>query len=516
VIVGEDRETRIEALINDWNATADRLEIVSFNQPTNGTARIDGDGLVYLPSTNYSGPDGFTYTIRDRNGVSSEGQVMLRIKAINDPPTAEGMDLTVRRNQSVDLTYRGTDPEGDFLSYRIVVAPQHGELWNYPSIGTYYPHKGYSGPDMFTYVANDGQSDSLPATVTVTVINTNNAPEALSQDLLTKTNRTVFVVPRASDADEDPLTYELVGSATNGTVFWETNRFRFVPPQDFVGQGSFAFRAHDGTLYSEAATVTIGIIATNAAPSASDSSGKAQPNAHTTLSLSASDPDGDKIQLVVVTPPLHGTLSGALPDVKYLPITNYLGPDRFEFKVTDGFDESEVATFSLQVIRENRPPVANDQDVPAEPGRPTPVPLNASDPDGDPIRTVILKGPAQGLIYGTGTNLTYVSKAGASGWDVFTYKLWDGQKFGNPGRVTMIVSPPGEPQPTVFKSIGMSGGLIQLTLEVTRGKAVTVEASTNLVNWTVLAASVTSVDGTVRLSDTNTPGERKFYRAIAP
>jgi hypothetical protein len=128
---------------------------------------------------------------------------------------------------------------------------------------------------------------------------------------------------------------------------------------------------------------------------------------------------------------------------------------------------------------------------------------------------VILKGPAQGLVYGTGTNLTYVSKAGTSGWDVFTYKLWDGQKFGNTARVTMMVSPPGETRPTLFKSIQMDPGLVALTLEAARGKAVTVEVSTNLVDWTALADPATSVDGTLRLNDTNTPTERKFYRAIA-
>ena len=515
VIVGEDRETSIEALQNDWNSTTAPLEIVSLTQPSNGTARIEAGGLVYLPDTNYSGLDEFTYTLHDRNGVSSEGRVILRVKAINDPPVAQDITLSVRRNKSVDLTYLGKDPEEDALSYRIVISPEHGELWNYPSIGTYYPHKGYSGPDMFTYVANDGQSDSLPATVTVTVINTNNPPEALSQDLLTKTNRSLFVTPRATDADDDSLTYELVGGATNGTVIWLTNRFRFIPPPDFVGEGSFAFRAHDGLAYSEEATISIGIIATNAAPRASDSSGRVQPNSQTKLDISASDPDGDNIQFVIVTPPLHGTLSGVLPDVNYSPVTNYVGPDRFEFKVTDGFDESDVASFNLQVVRENRAPISKDQEVQAEPASPATVSLNASDPDGDPVRTVILKGPGQGLIFGTGTNLTYVAKAGSLGVDTFTYKLWDGQKFGNAARVTMVVST-AESRPTVFKTILMKEGLVTLTLDVARGKAITVQGSTNFVDWTDIAGPLTSASGTLQLSDTNAPGERKFYRAVVP
>jgi hypothetical protein len=515
VIVGEDRESRIESLENDWNSTLDPLELVSFTEPTNGTVRMEGSTFVYLPHTNYSGADEFTYTIRDRNGSNSTARVFLRVKPINDRPLATDLDLTVTRNSSVDLIYTGTDAESETLSYRIVLAPQHGELWNYPTIGTYYPHKGYSGTDVFTYVANDGQLDSLPATVTVTILDTNNVPKAIAQNILTKTNRSVLVTPRASDADDDPLTYELTGSVTNGTVVAEAGRFRFTPRADFVGEGSFSFRAHDGIAYSEEAAIVIGIIATNAAPRASNGSATVPPNTTTPLRVSGSDPDGDEIRFVIVTEPLHGWLSGVYPDLKYLPDTNYVGPDRFEFKMTDTFDESGVATFSLQIARQNRAPLSEDQQISVELGKPAAVTLDASDPDGDSIRTVILKGPGQGLLYGTGTNLTYVPRPGAFGLDVFTYKLWDGQKFGATTRVTMMISPPAENRPPVFTSMALENGLMKLSLDVAIGKSFSVEASTNLVDWTLLAGPVTSANGTYQLSDTNTPGERKFYRALS-
>lgn len=514
VIVGEDRETKIESLANDWNSTTEPLELVSFTAPTNGTVRIESGAFLYLPNTNYSGPDEFTYTIRDRNGATSAARVILRVKPINDRPLAEDISLTVKRNSSVDLTYLGTDAEGDHLSYRIVLAPQHGELWNYPTIGTYYPHKGYSGSDVFTYVANDGQLDSPPATVTVTILDTNNVPRAISQEILTKTNRAVTVSPNASDADGDPLAYELVGTATNGTVVAEAGRFRFTPLEDFVGQGSFAFRAHDGFAYSDPVTVSVGIIATNAAPKANGGSATVSPNTETAMRLSGSDPDGDTVHFVIVTPPLHGTLSGTHPELKYRPFTNYLGPDRIEYKVTDSFDESGIATFKIQVERQNRPPVSKDQQIAAELEKANAVSLDSADPDGDPVRTVLLKGPAQGLLYGSGTNFVYVPRPGAFGLDIFTYKLWDGQKFGNTARVTMMISPPAENRPPAFRSISTADGLVTLSLEVAIGKAFSIEASTNLVDWIHIVGPVTSVDGTFQLSDTNAPGEWKFYRAV--
>src|SRR3989454_2984443 len=41
---------------------------------------------------------------------------------------------------------------------------------------TYIPALNYNGPDSFTYKANDGQADSAPATVNITVTPVNDPP----------------------------------------------------------------------------------------------------------------------------------------------------------------------------------------------------------------------------------------------------------------------------------------------------------------------------------------------------
>ena len=514
VIVGEDRELRIEPLVNDWNATGQPLEMISITPPTNGVAVLDGNAIVYRPGADYTGLDGFSYTMRDAGGRTSTGEIVVRVKPLNDPPVAENIDLTVNKNSSVSVFYTGTDAEGEKLNFRILAAPQHGEIWNYPNVGNYHPHKGYSGVDTFTYVANDGRLDSLPATVTITVLNSNNPPKAVSQELLTKTNRSLLIAPGGTDPDSDPLTFEIVQSTSNGALEPEGARYRYTPNKDFVGEDSFTFRAFDGTVFGGEARITIGVIATNATPSGVDGNATVQPNSSTRLKLSGEDPDGDSIQFVIMTEPLHGTISGVPPEVTYTPETNYLGPDRFEFKVTDSFDESPVATFTLEVMRQNRAPVAKDQAVDAGVNEPVAFVLEASDPDEDTLRTVILKGPSQGLVYGSGTNFIYVPKPGALGADVFTYKLWDGQKFGNVGRVTMMISPAPQDRPPAFTSISEAGGVVTLVLDVPAGKSFSVEASTNLVNWNVLSGPMVSPSTKFQLSDTNRAGEARFYRAV--
>ena len=55
------------------------------------------------------------------------------------------------------------------LTYSVASGPGHGALSGTAPNLTYTPAAGYSGADSFTFVANDGQASSAPATVSITV-----------------------------------------------------------------------------------------------------------------------------------------------------------------------------------------------------------------------------------------------------------------------------------------------------------------------------------------------------------
>jgi hypothetical protein len=76
------------------------------------------------------------------------------------------------------------------------------------------------------------------------------------------------------------------------------------------------------------------------------------------ITLKASDPDGDSLTYMVVTPPEHGTLTGTAPILSYLAVPNYTGPDSFIFKVNDSRLDSATAMVNLNVLPVNNPPVA--------------------------------------------------------------------------------------------------------------------------------------------------------------
>ncbi|WP_296603125.1 Calx-beta domain-containing protein [Nocardioides sp.] len=99
----------------------------------------------------------------------------------NHPPLARDQAVTTGQETPVTITLRADDADRDQLTYTVVDGPRHGTLTGTATSATrtYTPAPGYSGPDTFTFRANDGHADSNVATVSLTITPTP-APYALS------------------------------------------------------------------------------------------------------------------------------------------------------------------------------------------------------------------------------------------------------------------------------------------------------------------------------------------------
>ncbi len=76
------------------------------------------------------------------------------------------------------LLTRATDPEGSPLTAVLVAGPANASTRSLRDDGsfTYTPNADFTGTDTFTFVANDGTTDSNPATVTIDVRPVNDPP----------------------------------------------------------------------------------------------------------------------------------------------------------------------------------------------------------------------------------------------------------------------------------------------------------------------------------------------------
>ncbi len=65
------------------------------------------------------------------------------------------------------------------------------------------------------------------------------------------------------------------------------------------------------------------------------------------LLLSALDEEDDPLTFEIVRPPQHGRLSGDAPQLTYLPNKDFPGEDSFEYRASDGRDNSGTATIKI-------------------------------------------------------------------------------------------------------------------------------------------------------------------------
>lgn len=85
----------------------------------------------------------------------------------------------------------------------------------------------------------------------------NKGPSARSQSVVVGVNGPVNVVVTASDPENDPLTFAVVGGPAHGTLTGTGPAFTYVPAAGFSGQDAFRVRVTDGVVWSGVASVLI-------------------------------------------------------------------------------------------------------------------------------------------------------------------------------------------------------------------------------------------------------------------
>ncbi len=158
------------------------------------------------------------------------------------------------------------------------------------------------------------------------------------------------------------------------------------------------------------------------------------------LLLTGSDPDNDPITFAVVTPPAHGSLSGAAPNLTYTPAADYYGADSFTFRVSDGLEDSDPALVSIEVTPINDAPMAIPQVVTAAEDTPLNIILTGSDAEGDLITFTVTLSPSHGSLGGIAPNLTYTPTADYHGSDSFAFIISDGLDDSPPGNIYITVT----------------------------------------------------------------------------
>ncbi len=86
-------------------------------------------------------------------------------------PVCSDITATVPYETAAALTLSCSDADGKTVAFAIAGAPAHGTLGALGAGGqvTYTPAAGFSGPDSFTFTANNADGTAVPATASITV-----------------------------------------------------------------------------------------------------------------------------------------------------------------------------------------------------------------------------------------------------------------------------------------------------------------------------------------------------------
>jgi len=253
-----DQGTSLFIIFPAFDPDGDDLTVIT-TTPQHGTLSPGfGLGMIYTPDAGYTGPENFSYYVMDTSGeISNFATVSLTVLGGSPAPVAQSQ--TVSGHNRISITLEVT--AGNLLTYSVVDGPAHGTLTGTAPNLTYTPASGYSGPDSFTFIANDGLNDSNTATVSIDVANA--APTALDDIATAKKGKdvTIVVLGNDSDADGDAMTISSFTQSADGTVVKNTdNTFTFSPNKKFLGTTSFTYTVSDGHGGSTTATVTVTVV----------------------------------------------------------------------------------------------------------------------------------------------------------------------------------------------------------------------------------------------------------------
>jgi RHS repeat-associated protein len=417
--------------------------------PEHGTLAGTPPTLSYRPAENYVGSDRFTYKARDAEFDSNIETVSITITPVNDRPVATAQSLVTLEDAALAITLAGTDIENSPLTFQIVESPANGTLTGNGANYIYTPRLNYHGADRFTFKADDGELDSAPVEVSVSVTPQNDPPTAQAQTVATPEDTAVAIVLAGSDVENSALTFEVVTPPQHGTFAMSGATLVYTPAENYHGNDSFTFKVNDGELDSLVpALVTLTIDARNDTPVASNQAVSVLENDSVSLTLGASDVDGDPLTYDFGSP-AHGTLTGTAPNLTYRPSSNYVGADSFSFRATDPAGAvSNEGTISITVIDTNSPPVAFNQAFTLDEDRSQEFTLDVRDPDSDPLTYTLVTPPAHGSLVGfpaaavgAPPRLTYVPAADYTGTDRFTYRVRDGGATQAEATVAFLVRP---------------------------------------------------------------------------
>lgn len=395
------------------------------------------------------------------------------------PPVANNMNVSTDEDNPINITLDASDPEGESLTFQIVETNNATVNIN-GNIANYTPDANFNGTDTFTYFANDGTVNSNTATVTITVGAVDDEPN--TNDVATTTDEDTDVVftLTADEYDGDSYSFALITEPSNGTASLDGSTVTYSPNTNWNGTDTFTFEASDNTgRIRNVATATITVNPVNDAPFAPDmtidmvedgtgqfiiSSAASDANF---FRINATDIENDALtfQTISVNNATYDLVDNN-NELAYYPNQDFNGQDTFQYTVSDGTEESNTGTITVNISGVNDAPTTENYSVSTDEDLgiySIPITEYSADAENDDLVYIVTQIPTNGnlcqdggsvcgtviavgdtIVGENGTNSSqpvYEPNQDFNGEDTFLWKVNDGEYDSNISTVTISVNP---------------------------------------------------------------------------
>ena len=263
----EDQGRKFFVQAFGWDFNPGELDCQLVDGPTNGVLTkvpFERMSLQYLPNTNFTGIDHFTFRCFDASSTGNIATVRISVDPINDPPVINNQSVTIPRGVATAIHVSAMDPDGDAMLFNLISGPQSGTL---SSLSTpnqsgdylYVPTIPTNNADSFVVRVTDGV-ESRSATVSITINPPYFSPVANNQSVTTESNLAVVVTLSATAAAGQSVTYTIRTSPANGALSGTAPNLVYTPRVGFVGADSFTFQPKDAYSFGSVGTVSIAVV----------------------------------------------------------------------------------------------------------------------------------------------------------------------------------------------------------------------------------------------------------------
>ena len=466
VTTNEDISIDINVLQNDLDGDIDPSTVTIGTPPSHGVASVNQTTgvITYTPDLNYNGliedekGDGFTYTVRDKTGLSSDlANVFISITPVPDHPVTTDISRSTPEDVAliIQLDVFASDPDDDLdpASIEFITNPSHGTVSSDNQTGsiTYQPNTGFSGGDSLTFRISDlaGNKSNI-SSIFINV--SDEAPSAINDTVSIFEDQTITINVLANDSDPQnniiPDSVRVVFAPSHGTanVNHSTGIITYTPDTNYYYKDQennadiFTYSIADATNYHDQAQVVIKeITPVNDPPTAVNDYITTQEDQNVKIDIISNDFDIDNpidsTSVNIFRSPEHGQVSfdPVTHLIIYNPEINYSGTDSLIYEISDVSGATTQGSVYITIQPVPDPPSPQDDMIEATEETEVifNVLLNDVDVENDidscslEIITPPEHGTAKTLPYPDCGKISYLPDDDYVGTDKFTYQIND-------------------------------------------------------------------------------------------